>query len=202
MMREVKTTRMPTTKEVTYEDVEDIVEFLVSTKSHRFTFDCYTYDDIAQEIRIICFQRLGKLDTSRPREKWANWFGTCVDRALFNLKRDKYIRYTCPCKEEDCEFEHTRDTAPNKICEKWLRHKNRIQRKFYIYNPINIDAIGDAIRDGVAERKVEYNDFENYLVYMMPPDLKDTMRMILGGHDKGIARQDKERIKEYLEILE
>ena len=71
---------------LTYADIEDIVEYLVKTKSYGYTFDCYTTADIAQEIRIICFNALGKLDMDRVKDgKLQNFFGRCVDNGLKNL---------------------------------------------------------------------------------------------------------------------
>lgn len=48
-----------------YEDIEDIVEYLVKTKAYGYAFDCYSTDDIAQEIRIICLTKLESLTPKR-----------------------------------------------------------------------------------------------------------------------------------------
>ena len=75
--------------EVTYDDIEEIVEYLVRTKSRSYSFDCYEPADIAQEIRIICMLKLDKFDPEKVQpDKWQNFFGRCVDNGLKNLKRD------------------------------------------------------------------------------------------------------------------
>jgi len=82
---------------LTYDDIEDIVEYLVKTKSYGYTFDCYTIDDIAQEIRIICLNALSKLDPERVKDgKLQNFFFFFLDNGLKNLKRDNYVGASTP----------------------------------------------------------------------------------------------------------
>ncbi len=102
---------------LTYEDIEPIVEYLVRVKAPTYTFDCWDIEDIAQEIRIIClYHALPKYDASKSKDKkqLINYFGRCVDNRLKNLKRDKYIRFTPPFSRQIvCKLETNTESNPD-----------------------------------------------------------------------------------------
>lgn len=147
---------------LSYSDIEDIVEYLVKTKSRTYSFDCYTEEDIGQEIRIICFRALDHFDINRVKEdKWQNFFGRCVDNALKNLKRDNYLRTSPPCKG-DCGFLHGDQfiNEAGRICKRWLRFRNNLHRKIKVRHPIPIEVIGDNVKDSNHEKEIESRDLE------------------------------------------
>ena len=156
--KKAKKKKKPIQTDVKYDDITQIVEYLVKTKSRNYTFDCWTEDDIAQEIRIICFKALDHFDVGRVKpDKWQNFFGRCVDNGLKNLKRDNYIRSSPPCKG-DCGFLHAEERTNANIgtvCKRWLRFRRNIQRKIRVLHPIPIDIIGDSVRDVSIEDQVE-----------------------------------------------
>ena len=190
--------------EVKYEDITDIVEYLVKTKSHNYTFDCWNEEDIAQEIRIICFKALDHFDVSRVKpDKWKNFFGRCVDNGLKNLKRDNYIRYSPPCRG-DCGFLHDDERTNANIgtvCKKWLRFKANLQKKIRVLHPIPIDVIGDSVRDVDTNDEVDAKDLENHLISQMPEELKTPLIKMLDGRTKEVSRKDKQKVREYVDRI-
>lgn len=192
-------------KNLSYKDIEKIVEYLVRTKSRIYSFDCYTEEDIGQEIRIICFRALDHFDITRVKEdKWQNFFGRCVDNGLKNLKRDNYLRTSPPCKG-DCGFLHG-DQYMNelgRICKKWLRFRKNLQRKIKVKHPIPIAVIGDNVKDGNQEKEIETRDLEKYVLESIPEELRGNLRLMLDGHGKDVPRKEKKRIQELVKrILE
>jgi hypothetical protein len=181
---------------ITYKDVEHIVEYLVKVKSDQNSFDCYTSDDIGQEIRLICFRALEHFDLSRVKEeKLVNFFGRCVDNAIKNLKRDKYIRYSGPCTGE-CKFLHSDDTIDlQNVCKRWLRFKKGIQVKLNIRHPLNIDDL--PIHDDDVDESVDWQDYKHYLINCVPDNLKKPLREFL-FEDVKLKKKDREEIKEAL----
>ena len=188
------TTPRSNPKHLTYSEIEPIVEYLVKVKSNNYTFDCWTTDDIGQEIRMICFKAMTHFDSERVLpDKWKNFFGRCVDNALKNLKRDRYIRYQTPCDSE-CELLHSNDDELNKICKKWLKHQENINRKKSIRHPVSIDLVGD-IRDVKFEKKVEVEDTKTYLLSKIEAYLRPGLVQILNGNKKKVPVRDRRKIQ-------
>lgn len=185
-------------EQIDYKDIEHIVEYLVKVKSEDYKFDCYEQEDIAQEIRIICFKAINHFDFSKVKEdKLVNFFGTCVDNALKNLKRDKYIRYSSPC-HPDCEFLHSdaSNVELGKVCKRWLRYNKNLARKLIVKNPLSIEGeVGHSIRDKHFEKSVETEDLKNFLLSRLDGDLKEGLEKILNGDKKSVSLKDRRRIQ-------
>lgn len=182
---------------LSYKDIEPIVEYLVKTKSRTYSFDCYTDEDIGQEIRIICFRALDHFDIDRVKEdKWQNFFGRCVDNALKNLKRDNYLRTSPPCKG-DCGYLHE-DQYQNELgrmCKKWLKFRSNLQRKIRVKHPIPIEVIGDNVKDGNQEKEIESRDLEKHVLECVPAELRGYLRLMLDGKGNSVPRKEKKRIQ-------
>lgn len=181
-----------------YKDIEPIVEYLVKTKSRTYSFDCYTNEDIGQEIRIICFRALDHFDINRVKEdKWQNFFGRCVDNGLKNLKRDNYLRTSPPCKG-DCGFLHGdlyMNNELGRVCKKWLKFRKNLQRKIKVRHPIPIEVIGDNVKDSNHEKEIESHDLEKYVLESIPEELRVYLRLMIDGRGKEVPRKEKKRIQ-------
>lgn len=183
-----------------YEDIEDIVEYLVRTKSSSYSFDCYTPEDIAQEIRIICFRSLEKLDPDRVKDgKLQNFFGRCVDNGLKNLKRDNYVRASSPYKKKFEQLEDE-DKSPEAefIREKWEHHQNNIKKKLAIKHAIPIDGLAELINNDRFQREMEYKDLERYLLEMAGEDVIAPLKQILNGNISKITRSEKRKVQQFV----
>lgn len=186
-------------KQLTYEDIEDIVEYLVRTKCYNYSFDCFEPADIAQEIRIICLKALKHFDVNRVEEdKWKNFFGRCVDNGLKNLKRDRYIRTTSPCKS-DCELLHGDEHLNGdlgRVCKKWIKFRKTLQRKINIRHPVPIDLLGDIKQNGNFQSEIEVNDLKKYLYNMTDESLRPSLALMFKGHSRKVPKEVRERIQE------
>lgn len=179
---------------LSYEEISSIVEYLVKVKSNNHVFDCYNEDDIGQEIRLICFKALNHFDSDKvEKSKRVNFFGRCVDNALHNLKRDKYIRYSNPCNG-DCELLHGEDEELGKVCKKWRKHQEKIKRKKNIKHPISIEILGD-IKDTQFEKIIEMEDIKMYLLSNIDSSLRQGLLDILSGNKKSVSSRDKKKIQ-------
>jgi hypothetical protein len=191
---------------ITYEDIKDIVEYLVGTKSYQYRFDCYEADDIGQEIRLICIRALEHFDVDRvEKEKWKNFFGRCVDNALKNLKRDNYIRTASPCTS-DCSLLHGDEYLNNflgHVCKRWLKFRKGLQRKISIMHPLNIEKVGHNIQDRDFEKEIETEDLINYLRKILPHELRESFNIMVGGRANSVSLRDKKKIRKILKgVLE
>lgn len=186
-------------KQITYKDIEDIVEYLVRTKSYNYSFDCYAPADIAQEIRIICLKALKHFDIDRVVEdKWQNFFGRCVDNGLKNLKRDKYLRTTSPCKS-DCELLHGDEHLNGdlgSVCKRWLKFRKTLQCKINIKHPLPIGLLGDIKQKTSFDEEIEAKDLKQHLFKMMDKKLRPSLKKMLNGNAKKVSKENREKIQE------
>ena len=79
-----------------YNDIHDIIEYLIKAKSAKIrTIGIFDVDDIAQEVRIKCFNILHKFSSSKGSA--LNFFGTCIDNSLIDLIRRHTLRRSNVC---------------------------------------------------------------------------------------------------------
>jgi len=83
--------------ELKYEDVSDIVEYLINAKSNKIyqTIGIYDRDDIAQELRIKCLKVLKRYSSDKGDIE--NFLGVCIDNALIDLVRKHTLRKSNVC---------------------------------------------------------------------------------------------------------
>jgi len=188
---------------ITYNDIEDIIEYLVKTKSRNYSFDCFEPDDIGQEIRIICLNALPKLrPDEQPRDKWVNFFGRCVDNGLKNLKRDRYIRTSFADKKkyEQLEDEDKSDEA-KELRRKWAKHQKNIKKKLAIKHAVSIDGLTDLIKNNKFEYEMEYKDLEKHLVEQADDEIVIPLKLMLNGRAKEVSRKEKRRVQAFVKKI-
>lgn len=176
---------------LSYSDIEHIVEYLVRVKSKQHTFDCWDAEDIAQEIRIICFNAISQFDFERAKDEkhMVNYFGRCVDNRLQNLKRDNYIRYESNSKTLDEE--------------KISKSLENIQRKKNIKHPISIDQAQNMPYKLDVECQVLANDMRAHLLSSVEEEFKEPLEKIMDGAKKEVSVKTRKEIQTIVkEILE
>ena len=193
-----KTEEEPKEKELTYKDIEHIVEYLVKTKCYNYSFDCFEPADIGQEIRIICLKVLKHFDTSRVEEdKWQNFFGRCVDNGLKNLKRDRYLRTSNPCKS-DCSLLHGDEHLNGDlgiVCKKWIKFRKTLQRKINIKHPVPIYILGDIKQNTSFQKEIEATDLKNHLFRMVDKKLHTSLVLMLNGNSRKAPKDQVAKIQ-------
>ncbi len=189
---------------LTYDDIEEIVEYLVRTKSYGYTFDCYTTEDIAQEIRIICFNALNKLDPERVKDgKLQNFFGRCVDNGLKNLKRDNYVRASSPYRKKFHALEDSDvSEEAEEIREKFAHHQKGVKRKLAIRHASPIDGLTELIKNKQFAKEMEYKDLERYLIEKAGDDVVLPLKLILAGRSAEVSRKEKRRVQQFVKKLD
>lgn len=198
----MKTKTKKSKGKLNYSDIEHIVEYLVKVKSDKYTFDYYDIHDIGQEIRIICFKVLGHFDFEKVNEdKWVNFFGRCVDNALKNLKRDKYIRFASTCNKE-CELLHENDDDINKVCRRWISHQANNEKKKKIKHPVSIELVSEITYD-YFENSIIADDVKRHIIDSIEDSLRPALMQMLNGPDKRLSPKVIERVQESVrKILE
>lgn len=183
---------------VTYQDIEDIVEYLVSKKSSMYRFGYYESDDIAQEIRLICLEKLDKLDTSQPREKWKNFFGRCVDNSLKNLKRDKYVRVSSLKKKHDALKKDDKSKEAQEIREKWQREEKKIKRRLALQHPLPVDDYNDVIQNRKFNHEMEYKEMERFLLEKAEGQIVENLEAIFDGRISSLSDKQRRKVQAFV----
>lgn len=194
-----KETSQKSSNKLTYEDIEDIVEYLVRAKARDNVFDCWDADDIAQEIRIICLKALDSFEPEKAmdRKTIINYFGTCVDTRLKNVKRDNYIRFNPPfSKARVREIEEN----PEENAEDFQRlqnFKHGIEEQKKIKHASPIDNIGESSIKGHSDldRIVVANDMEQYLIDSIDESLRPALMNLLKGDKRKVNIRVRRRIQ-------
>jgi len=195
-------TKQKSKKNLTYKDIESIVEYLVKVKSRDNTFDCFEPADIGQEIRIICFKALDHFNFEKVKEnKLVNFFGRCVDNRLHNLRRDRYIRFSSPCNS-DCDMLHggEADVDLSKMCKRWLKHQERIEQQKIIKNPVSIEVVGD-LKDNKFEKRIEAEDIKRFLIDNIEDNLRPGLIKILTGNSKKVPVRYRREIQASVRLI-
>jgi len=117
---------------------------LVKVKAHKETFDCWETEDIAQEIRIICVKALPKFNADRASDVKGvvNYFGTCVDNRLRNVKRDNYIRFTPPFPKETIRQVKENPEQNPELYNKLVKFDQKLVSQKKIKHPVTFKIMG------------------------------------------------------------
>ena len=201
MTKKEKTTKKEKVK-LSYSDIEDIVEYLVKVKAYKYTFDCWDMEDIGQEIRIICLNALPKYDHDRNTGERGilNYFGSCVDNRLKNLKRDKYIRYAPSLSKEEIKKVEECPDKHDKLFEKWKKFQAGLQSKKCIKHPISIDVIGDNLLDYRGfENEIIARDMQAFLIEKIDVTLRPYLLQMIDGRTVNI--RIRRRIQECIQFI-
>jgi DNA-directed RNA polymerase specialized sigma24 family protein len=185
--------------QLTYEDIEPIVEYLVKVKARDNTFDCWDSDDIAQEIRIICLHALVGYEPSRAKnyKQVVNYFGRCVDNRLKNLKRDRYIRFSPPLSKDVIkEVEENPDAYPEER-RKLEKHKEGLEIQKKIKHPANIEVVGDAnsFTPTNLEDEIIARDMQRHLIENIDEALRPSLISLLKGEKRKVNIRIRKRIQ-------
>lgn len=185
-------------QKISYDEIEAIVEHLVRVKSSSAVFDCWEPEDIAQEIRIICFNALEHFDRSRVKDdKLVNYFGRCVDYRLQNLKRDKYIRFTPHFSKE--QISKAESQPDSEIGKKYKKFKENVKRRQKVKHPVPIEHVGDNFASDTVSTQVEINDLREYLVNRIEERLRIPLLLMLDGDHKSVDKSTREEVQDFVE---
>jgi DNA-directed RNA polymerase specialized sigma24 family protein len=192
----------------TEEEIIKIIDKIANKLSYKFTFGCYTREDIEQEARIIALEGLDAYNPDMPLE---NFLWVHVKNRLCNLKRKKYIRLDKPClncplkayiKPDGCSiFQNKMD------CELYSKWTNRNEAKKNIINPVSMSSIVDTDENNMYKEdspadKLYTKELIELLDQHITPDVRPIWLQLKGGlkiHNEDMERL-KERVRDIMEM--
>ncbi len=159
---------------IPYDSAHDLVETIVSMKKAKYAFPGVDPEDLAQDIRIMCWEALEKkFEPGKLGKSIFHFVARVVDNGLYNKFRGVYLDNNPPCLR--CP-EYVRETKICKIdevgCDRIVSYRDRMSRKRAIASPLSYNAHLD------SDDEKEFTYHESMSVGSMTGmiDLDDTLK--------------------------
>lgn len=158
---------------IEYNSVQDLVETIVSMKKSKYNFPGVDPEDLAQDIRIICWQSLEKFDSEKVGKSVFHYVARCVDNRLYNKFRGVYLDNNPPCLRCDDYIKETKSCRIDEVgCDRIKSYRERMARKRAIAAPLSYNSFLD------ADSSADYTEHSSLSVESTTGvcDLDDTFR--------------------------
>lgn len=137
-----RATTKVSTSGILYEDAEDMVETIVSMKKSKYNFPGVDPEDLAQDIRLMCWEALEKkFDDSKVGKSVFHFVARVVDNGLYNKFRGVYLDNNPPCLRCEHYQKATKTCAIDEIgCDRIVNYRKRMAQKRAIAAPLSYNA--------------------------------------------------------------
>ena len=127
--------------DLTYEDIESVVEDLARIKRKKYAKRFIDADDIAQEVRIKCWKSIHIYDPERG-QSIRTFLNVCTENHLRNLMRDNFVTFNPPNKKDPEYFSKSgKPTEKALNDEKIQKYIKRYKRKRAVKMPASVDRV-------------------------------------------------------------
>ncbi len=182
-----------TTSGIPYNDHTSLVETIVSIKKGKYRFPGVDPEDIAQDIRIICWEALSRFDPAKMGKSVFHFVARCVDNRLYNQFRGIYLDNNPPClrcpewdkENKTCKIEEIG-------CDRIVQYRDRMSRRRAIAAPSSYSSLDDGAEGSVEDMKLPHSLTVGSLTGVS--DLSDQFRLAVredlrGYYDKIVNGQ-------------
>lgn len=140
---------MTSTSGLSYNDAQDLVETIVSMKKTKYNYPGIDPEDLAQDIRLMCWEALEKnFDPAKLGKSVFHFVARVVDNGLYNKFRGIYLDNNPPCLRCDDYIKETKSCAIEEVgCDRIVSYRDRMARKRAIAAPLSYNAYLDAEGD-------------------------------------------------------
>jgi len=126
---------------ISYYDIEDIVETIVNMKKRKYNFPGTDPEDLAQDIRLICWESLKKFDSAKLGKSVFHFVARCTDNALYNKFRGVFLDNNPPCLRCPDYIKETKGCKIDEVgCDRIVSYRDRMARKRAIAAPLSYNA--------------------------------------------------------------
>jgi len=167
---------------ISYEDVAEDIERLVSMKVNLYVIPGFDREDVAQEIRMVCVKALAKYDESKNHSTPFHFLARCADNRLRNLVRDNAA--TLPKSKKN-----------DKKAQERVRKKRALHSALSVGHDIPEDAIGDYNESHSA------SDLKESVELNLPEDVKVSFSILIKSGPPAIPKNHLKLIKKVIREL-
>ncbi len=166
-----------------YADVEDLIETIVSMKKGKYNYPGHDPEDLAQDIRIMCWESLKQYDEGKVGKSRFHFLAKCVDNALYNKFRGIYLHNNPPCLRCPDYIKATKECAIQESgCDRIVQYRKRMARRRAIAAPLSYNAFLDA--DG----ENDFTHHKSLATTGSPNDARDLNDHIRGQLDPSLIQ--------------
>lgn len=138
----------PSVSGISYNSQHDLVETIVSMKKCKYKFPGHDPEDLAQDIRVVCWESLNKFQPGKLGKSIFHYVARCVDNALYNKFRGVYLDNNPPCLRCEHYIKETKSCAiEEEGCTRIVQYRDRMSRKRAIAAPLSYNAQPDGDND-------------------------------------------------------
>ena len=134
---------------ISYDNAQDLVETIVSMKKTKYNYPGVDPEDLAQDIRLMCWEALEqKFDKAKLGKSVFHFVARVVDNGLYNKFRGIYLDNNPPCLRCPEYIKETKSCAIEEIgCDRIVSYRDRMARKRAIASPLSYNAHLDSEGD-------------------------------------------------------
>ncbi len=131
---------------IPYESALELVETIVSMKKAKYNFPGVDPEDLAQDIRIMCWEALEhKFDPNKLGKSVFHFVARVVDNGLYNKFRGVFLDNNPPCLRCPEYIKETKGCRIDEVgCDRIVSYRDRMARKRAIAAPLSYNAHLDA----------------------------------------------------------
>lgn len=159
---------------LSYEEAHSTIEKIVSIKARQYVKPGQSVDDVAQEIRIICFQALEKYNPAKVGRSIFHFLARCADNGLYNQQRGIYLDNNPPCLRCEHYIKETKGCAIQESgCERIVQYRDKMARRRAVLAPIsyNVEEEEEEINIGFVPSPTGYLNLDEHIRSTIDPSL-------------------------------
>lgn len=193
---------------IAYNDATSLVETIVSLKKKKYQFPGVDPDDMAQDIRVICWEALSRFDQAKLGKSIFHYVARCVDNRLYNQFRGVFLDNNPPCLRCPDYIKETKECRIDEVgCDRIVQYRNRMARRRAIAAPTSYSVLDDGESEGLTEDVVIPNalttgsttgvsDLSDQLRAALPEDLKSYYDLVVAGHSDRVPTSALKNIQQ------
>ena len=168
---------------ITYNSIEEMIESIAEYKARQYKrVGFLESDDIKQEVRLKCFESLGKIDFGRNDSNVFGFLSRAADNRILDIRRKWVYKNNKPCTT--CPFYDIKADKQNshfckkfvdtQMCDEFAAYTKLINAKKSANRPMDIDDNNVYVMDDNFLNTINNIDVQEFILKYLPAELHET----------------------------